>query len=179
MTLAYLDEVGFSPSQPVNASWTLPGQRKLIPYENPRGRRLNTMAALFPDSPTPSLWWGSVPHSLTSEHLLVFVRALARLGTPLVVVLDNASIHLSRVVQEARPVLAAEGITLYYLPPYSPKLNAIEPYFGTLKYHDLSDRTYPTLADLAAAVAAAFERTEARLRKRSPLQSRHHLRPAA
>jgi transposase len=175
--------VGFSPSQPINASWLLPGQRKFIPYEAPRGRRLNTMAALFLDSPTPSLWWGSVPHSLTSEHLLVFVRALARLGTPLVVVLDNASIHISRVVsrvvQEARPALAAEGITLYYLPPYSPKLNAIEPYFGAIKYHDLPDRTYPTMTDLEAAVAAAFERTEARLRKRSPLKSRHHLRPAA
>jgi hypothetical protein len=39
-----------------------------------------------------------VPHGLTLEHLLVFVRALARLGTPLVVVRDNASIHISRVV---------------------------------------------------------------------------------
>ncbi len=179
MRRAFLDEVGFSPSQPITASGVLPGQRKLIPYETPRGRRLNTMAALFPDSPTLSLWWGSVPHSLTSEHLLVFVRALAQLGTPLVVVLDNASIHISRVVQEARPALAAEGITLYYLPPYSPKLNAIEPYFGTIKYHDLPDRTYPTMTDLEAAVAAAFERTEARLRKRIPLKPRHHLRPAA
>lgn len=122
------------------------------------------MAALFPDSPAPSLWWGSVPHSLTSEHL---------------VVLDTASIHISRVVQEARPALAAEGLTLYYRPPYSPKLNALEPYFGTIKYHDLPDRTYPTMADLEAAVAAAFERTEARLRKRIPLKPRHHLRPAA
>jgi hypothetical protein len=107
LRLAFLDEVGFSPSQPINASWLLPGQRKLIPYENPRGRHLNTMAALFPDSPTPSLWWGSVPHSLAGEHLLAFIRALARLGTPLVVVLDNASIHISRVVQEARPALEA------------------------------------------------------------------------
>ena len=54
-----------------------------------------------------------------------------------------------------------------------------EPYFGALKYQDLPDRTYPTMADLEAAVAAAFERTEARLRKRRPLKSRHHLRPAA
>ena len=49
---------------------------------------------------------------------------------------------------------------MYYLPPYSPKLNAIEPYFGALKYHDLPDRTYPTMAELEATVAAALERTE-------------------
>ena len=117
----------------------------------------------------------------------MFVRALARLGTPLVVVLDNASIpssRISRVVQEARPALAAEGITVSYRPPYSPKLTAIEPYFGAIKYHaiqyhDLPDRTYPTRTDRAAAVAAAFERTEARLSDRTPLKSRHHLRPAA
>ena len=60
----------------------------------------------------------------------MFVRALARLGTPLVVVRDNASIHIRRVVQEGRPVLEAEGITLHYLVPLSPELYAIEPYFG-------------------------------------------------
>ena len=120
MRLAFLDEVGFSPSQPVNASWTLPGQRKWIPYENPRGRRLNTMAALLPYGPEASLWSGSVDHTFTSQHLVVFIRALATLGTPLVVVLDNASIHVSRQVQDERPALEAAGIRLFYLPPYSP-----------------------------------------------------------
>ena len=93
MRLAFLDEVGFSPSQPVNASGTLPGQRKGIPDENPRARRLNTLAALLPYGPEASLWWGSVDHTFTSQHLLVFIRALATLGTPLVVVLDNAWIQ--------------------------------------------------------------------------------------
>ena len=163
MTLAYLDEVGFSPSQPVNARWTLPGQRKLIPYENPRGRRLNTRAALFPDSPTPSLWWGAVPHSRTSEPRstcwCLSAPSLAwgrRWWSCSTMPRFTASIPISRVVQEARPALAAEGITLDYLPPSSPKLNVIEPYFGALKYPDLSDRdlsdrglsdrTYPNLS---------------------------------
>lgn len=179
MRLAFLDEVGFSPSQPVNASWTLPGQRKWIPYDNPRGRRLNTMAALVPYGAEPSLWWGSVDHSFTAEHLLVFIRALATLGTPLVVVLDNASIHVSRRVQEERPALAAAGIELVYLPPYSPRLNPIESYFGVIKHHELPLRTYPTLWDLDLAVEDAFTRMEMRLLQRPRPILQHHLRPAA
>ena len=163
MILAYLDQVGFSPSQPVNASWTLPGRRKYCPYENPRRRRLNAIAALVRDGPHRSFSWDYLPRSLTAEDVLLFIRHLPRAGLPLVVVLDNASIHTSHVIKDALPHLAAEGITLYFLPPYSPKLNAIEPYFGGVKYHDLPERSYPVLAALAAAVDAAFERLEARL----------------
>ncbi len=82
---------------------------------------------------------------------------------PLVVVLDNASIHISHLVKEAQPALAAEGIRLFYLPPYSPKLNALEPYFGGIKYHDLPERRYLSLAELAQAADQAFERVEARV----------------
>ena len=168
MILAYLDECGFSPSQPVNASWTLPGRPKLIPYENPRRRRLNAMAALIQDGPHRSFCWGHAPRSLTAADLLTFVRQIPRAGRPLCVVLDNGSIHTSRVVKAAEAELAAEGISFYYLPPYSPKLNAIEAHFRGVKHYDLPERTYPSLDDLAAAVDRAFARVEARLLDRPP-----------
>lgn len=184
MILAYLDECGFSPSQPVNASWTLPGRPKLIPYENPQRRRLNAIAALVQDGPHRSFTWDHVPRTLTSADLLTFVRHIPRAGKPLVVVLDNGSIHVSRVVKAAEAELAAEGITLFYLPPYSPKLNAIEAHFRGVKHYDLPERTYTSLDDLGDAVDHAFERVEARLLARpQPVvltrESRHDLRPAA
>ena len=185
MILAYLDQVGFSPAQPVNASWTLPGRRKLIPYENPQGRRLNAMAALVKHGPHPAFHWDAVPRTLTAEDVLLFIRAIPRPGgRPLVVVLDNASIHTSHVIRDALPELAAEGITLFYLPPYSPQLNAIEAYFRGVKHYDLPERTYTSLDDLGDAVDHAFERIEARLLARpQPVvltrESRHDRRPAA
>ena len=188
MILAYLDECGFSPSQPVNASWTLPGRPKLIPYENPRRRRLNAIAALVPDGPHRSFTWGHAPRSLTANDLLTCVRQIPRAGLPLVVVLDNGSIHVSRIIKAAEADLAAEGIPFFYLPPYSPKLNAIEPSFHRVKHYYLPDRTYPSLyrslADLAGAVDHAFERVEARLLGRPqplnlPQQSQHDPRRAA
>lgn len=180
LRLAYLDEVGFSPSLPTTWTWRLPGRRKFIPYENPQNRRVNTLAALVRDLDRTSLWWGSAPRSLTSDDLLHVLRSLPHDDLPLVVVLDNASIHTSQVIQEARPTLAAEGIYLFYLPPYSSaKLNAIEPYFGALKYYDLPERTYPTLQDLFLAVEDAFARAEARLLGPSQPQTQQQLRPAA
>ena len=184
MILAYLDECGFSPSQPVTASWTLPGRPKLIPYENPQGRRLNAMAALVADGPHRSFTWDHAPRTLTAPDLLAFVRAIPRAGLPLCVVLDNGSIHVSRVVKAAEPDLAAEGITFFRLPPYSPKLNAIEAYFRGVKHADLPERTYTALDALADAVDRAFERVETRLLARpQPVvltrESRHHRRRAA
>lgn len=180
MRLAYLDEVGFSPSLPVTWTWSLPGRRKLIPYENPQNRRVNTLAALVCDLEETSLWWGSAPRSLTSADLLVVLRALPHGDLPLVVVLDNASIHTSAAIREARSALAEEGIYLFYLPPYSStKLNAIEPHFGALKYYDLPERTYATLRDLFFAVEDAFARADARLLAQSHAQTRQHLRPTA
>ncbi len=178
--LVYLDQVGFSPSQPVTASWTLPGRRKQVPSENPQGRRLNAIAALVRDGPQRSFSWDYAARSLTAEDVLLFIRHIPRSGQPLLVVLDNASIHTSRVVRDARPDLAAEGIELFYLPPYSPELNAIEPYFRGVKHYDLPARRYGSLRDLAMAVDAAFERVEARLlTQASSPHSRHHSRLAA
>ncbi len=57
LTLADLDECGFSPSQPVNSSWTLAGERKRVPYENPCGRRVNAIGILIGDGPEPMLIW--------------------------------------------------------------------------------------------------------------------------
>jgi hypothetical protein len=182
VTLVYLDEVGFSPSQPTGYSWMLPGQRKRIPYENPQGRRLNVLAALVADGPEPTLIWWALPRTLTSEDLLAFLReALPPGPRPRLVVLDNASLHTSGAIRTARPALEEAGITLEYLPPYSPELNRIEPLFGVIKHHDLPERSYPDLYALYLAVTAAFERAERRLlaQPRTHVSGVQQLRQAA
>lgn len=179
MTLAFLDEVGFSPSQPTSYSWVLRGARRRIPYENPQGRRVNALAVWLPFGRAPALWWDAVPRTLRSEDLLLILEAIPRGDGELVVVLDNASLHRSHVVQEALPALAERGISLYYLPPYSPELNAIEPLFGVIKATDMPERTYPSVPLLLDAINAGFARCEARLLERTPRRTRQQLRPAA
>jgi transposase len=177
LTLAYLDECGFSPSQPVNYSWTLRGTRKWLPYENPRRRRVNALGILIPDGPEPMLIWDQVPRSLTSQDLLTVLQDVPRRNGRLVVVMDNGSIHISHVIKEALPELKAEGIEFYYLPPYSPELNRIECVFGGIKHHDLPERSYATVPELMDAIDDAFTKAEDRLLARC--QHERQLRPAA
>lgn len=179
--MAYLDECGFSPSQPVSYSWTLKGERKLVPYENPQGRRANAISAYLPfgrqaeRGVKPEIWWDVVPRTLRSEDMLAILEAIPRGKGALVVVIDNASIHISRAIQDAKPALRRKGIHLYNLPPYSPELNLIEPYLGVVKYTEMPERTYTTMPSLLSAIDQAFTNCEQRL----PNLSQRDLRPAA
>ena len=141
-------------------TWVRRGQRKRVPYENPQGRRLNALAALVWGHAAPALYWVAKPGSLRAEHLIAFLQQLPPVPIPTVVVLDNGSIHRSKEVRGAVPDLWARGVYLYYLPPYSPELNAIERLFRTIKHHELPERTYPTFDALQEAVHAAFTRYE-------------------
>ncbi|MFO0953267.1 MAG: transposase [Isosphaeraceae bacterium] len=93
---------------------------------------------------------------------------------PRVVVLDNAGLHTGRVVRAARAGLAG-GIYLYFLPPYSPELNEIEPVFRQVKYQEMPQRSYTTRPGLREAVEEAFTGYGRRLRPKRA----ERLRPAA
>ena len=51
-------------------------------------------------------------------------------------VMDNAAVHTGRRHEdELRSVLASAGVTLVYLPTYSPELNPCELVFARLKHY--------------------------------------------
>ena len=56
-----------------------------------------------------------------------------KVSKPLVVILDNASIHTAKKVQDFIRYLAKDELTLYFLPPYSPEPNRIEKLWHTIK----------------------------------------------
>lgn len=121
-----------------------------------------------------------------SERLLAFIwRAAGRAEEagagwkrerPLVVVLDNYSVHKSALVAAAKAELQAAGVQLEYLPAYSPELSRIEPDWNDIKQHHLPVRSFEQVADLKRAVDAALAR------KARQLQQAHakttHLRRA-
>lgn len=137
-------------------TWVRNGLRKRMPYENPQGRRVNALAALTQHGAAPALYWVAKPGSLRAHHLIAFLQALPPAPVPTVVVLDNGSIHRSKETRAARPALWRRGVYLYFLPPYSPDLNAIEAAFRAVKHHHLPERRYATLPALLDAVGAAF-----------------------
>lgn len=141
-------------------------------YEYPQGRRVNALATYEPLAPVPSLDAVPLERTLTSDDLITYLKSRPRAEVPRVVVLDNAGIHTSKVMKAARPGLAKLGISLYYLPPYSPELNRIEPVFKQVKHHDMPTRSFTSKADLRKAVEEGFETYRRRLREKGDKEPR-------
>src|SRR3989475_9299105 len=65
---------------------------------------------------------------------------------PTVVVMDNASIHTSEAFQEAIPKWEKKGLSIFYLPEYSPELNLIEILWRFMKYEWIEFWAYKYLS---------------------------------
>ena len=160
----------------MNYCWVRRGERKRIPYESPQGRRVNVLAVVDVDGPVSALHWVGYAGTWRGEHLVRLCEELLdgplAMAVPTVIVLDNASYHHARVVRDALPALAERGLTLFYLPPYSPKLNAIERVFRAIKHTRLPERRYATLGALQTAVDDAFDAHERHLIAKSTPQPR-------
>ncbi len=145
---------------PTGYAWVRKGQRKTVDHHAPEGRRVNAVAALcarrerlvFECRSKADGRYDGAAH-------LAFVRRVKREASahrPCVIVLDNYSVHRCGVVKDETPALASEGLTFFFLPPYCPWLNEIEPLWRQVKYQDLPDRSHETEAALRAAVEAAL-----------------------
>lgn len=110
---------------------------------------------------------------IDSDRFLRFVWKIAgrpevyaeewRRERELAVWIDNYSVHKSAPVQEAVPALERAGITLHYLPAYSPELSKIEPIWRDVKYHEMSQRSHDKVAALKRATEEALTKKAARL----------------
>jgi hypothetical protein len=89
---------------------------------------------------------------------------------PVVIVLDNGPIHVSRATLAALAE-RAHWLTVEWLPKYAPELNDIEVVWGDLKAHLLAHQTFtdPDVLDEVIHQAVAALNSE---RKRDPLGNR-------
>jgi transposase len=85
---------------------------------------------------------------------------------PLMVVVDNYSVHTSERTAWERRRFEAADVYLVYLPAYSPELSRIEAQWKVTKYYELSRRSYTSLGALKPAVEAALARRAIQLRQR-------------
>jgi transposase len=76
-------------------------------------------------------FWETTTAALFAGFLGLLLESV---GRPLTVILDNASIHKAKEIQPLLALLREKGLTLYFLPPYSPELNRIEKLWHKMKY---------------------------------------------
>ena len=103
---------------------------------------------------------------IDAERLVAFLWQVAgrpaeaasdwRRARPLMIALDNYSVHTSQTVVAAQPLLAAANVELVYLARYCPEQSGIEPVWNDVKQHQIPIRSFERVADLKHAVDDAL-----------------------
>jgi transposase len=95
----------------------------------------------------------TVVNTETMGELLRKIAAVGLIG-PITLVLDNARYQHNAAVKALAEQL---GITLLFLPSYSPNLNLIERLWKFVKRRALYGRYHPTFADFQAAIQETLD----------------------
>lgn len=136
LAVYYFDEAGFSLQPVVPYGWQRADSDILGCTSGSHHRRMNVLGMLQCNGGFDSFMIeGSVTSDVVIACIDEFIRHLRDGITdlPVVIVLDNASIHTG-AIDEARTRWRKLGVRLQYLPPYSPELNMIEILWRRMKY---------------------------------------------
>lgn len=151
--LLMADEVGFMMSPSVKKTWAKKACTPVVPYRNRRQKKVSVLGAvaLHAASGKIDLLCDFHPDSyVRGEQAAAFLhRVIAEYPqNPIDLVWDNLAAHKSPIVKE---VLAEHPrLTLHYLPPYAPDLNASEGVWSLTKYHRMANHTISDLDQLHA-----------------------------
>lgn len=147
------DEVGFMMTPSVKKTWARRAQTPVIPYRNRRQKKVSVLGAiaLHPATASVDLVCDFHPDSyVRGEQAAAFLhRVLAEYPSGSIdLVWDNLSAHKSPIIKE---VLANHPrLTLHYLPPYAPDLNAVEGVWSLTKYHRMANHAISEVEALHA-----------------------------
>ncbi len=151
----YGDESGFCLSPVVPYLWQKKGRTVGLPAQA-HSRRLSVLGFLGRDS---RLHYFQTQGRVTAAFVIESIEALLpTLPRPTVLVLDNATVHRSRLVQAKRREWKRKGLRLLFLPPYCPHLNLIETLWRLVKYRWLGCEAYADFGTLCQSVADILAR---------------------
>lgn len=136
--LYYADESRVSLEPCVPYGWQFKDEDVFMPCA--KGKGLNCFGLLARDN---RFFFKTTTANITSRFVFDYLEQFSlTIKTMTVVVLDNASIHTAKLIQDRRQVWEERGLTLFYLPTYSPHLNIIETLWRMLKYLWLKPEDY-------------------------------------
>jgi transposase len=147
------DEVGFMMNPSVKKTWAPKACTPVVPYRNRRQKKVSVLGAVALHAATGriDLLCDFHPDSyVRSEQAAAFVhRVLAEYPHgPIDLVWDNLNAHKSKLVKEL--LVDHPRLSMHYLPPYAPDLNAAEGVWCLTKHHRMANHSIDDLGLLHA-----------------------------
>ncbi|MEO4794620.1 IS630 family transposase [Bacteroides uniformis] len=132
--------------------WQFRGEDVFIPSQ--RTHRLNIFGMIDRDNCHEGFF---TQESITADKVADFLDRLSfRIKKDTFLVLDNASVHRGKLIAELRPIWEKRGLSLFFLPPYSPHLNIAETLWRILKGKWLRPADYVSTNSLLYATNRAL-----------------------
>lgn len=128
--------------------WQFPGEA--VHTAVAKGYKLNVWGLL---TRTNELHWATSEAAIDGAFVFAQLEKLSwQVRKPTVVVLDNARIHKSKIIQQQLLYWEQRGLYLFYLPTYSPHLNIAETLWRKMKKEQIDPHHYATKETLFYAV---------------------------
>ena len=125
----YLDECGIPPNLYREYGWAPRGEEVFGSRTGKREKKFNLIAVSGQhELKAPFLYEGVMNTRWFNTYLTESLLPVLKPGQ--ILVMDNATFHKSA---ETRRLIESKGCQLWFLPPYSPELNPIEPIWAVLK----------------------------------------------
>jgi len=142
--LRYYDESGFCLVPYIPYAWQ--EQDETLSIESVQSKRLNVLGFMNKRNELEAYTFKCC---VDSEVVIgCFNDFSDTIKEPTVVVMDNASIHTSVAFQEEIPKWEKKGLSIFYLPEYSPELNLIEILWRFMKYEWIDFSAYTSFEHL-------------------------------
>ena len=153
VTLACVDEVGFSLKPTVSRTWAPCGQTPVVNART-NWQKVSTIGAI---TTTGQFLQHTHQTAIKGNQVINFLTHLLRhVPGKVTVILDNASIHKTKALSAF--VTGESRLSLIYLPPYSPELNPIELVWAYVKQHMLANFCPPNVLALKSRLIQAWQR---------------------
>jgi transposase len=146
--LRYGDESGFCLIPYIPYAWQDKGKYESI--RSQKSKRLNVLGFLNRNNELDSYIFEC---SINGEVIVACLDYFcSRIKKKTVLVMDQASIHLTNLLKEKQEEWKEKGLTIFWLPTYSPQLNLIEILWKKIKYEWLAPSAYDSWNNLVKSV---------------------------
>jgi transposase len=127
--LFYGDESHVCSEGYVPYGWQFPNGKVTVLVE--KGHKINCLGFI---SRCNEFHWATTEQNIDSIFVKEFLDDLSlKIRKETFLVLDNASIHRAKIIEQCIPYWEKRGLFIFYLPPYSPHLNLAETVWRKMK----------------------------------------------